>query len=511
MFEDRYYQIEAEESVFKYLEKFPDGHPLVAQPTGSGKTVVMLRIVKRLLDDDCKVLILTDEREVIRQNYLAVKHLCKTGLFSAGLESKTVENLTVAGIHSCYSVPDLFKRFDKVIIDECHMIPSEDSSMYRKFIKGIGKHNRIGLTATPYRTGQGYIAGEGKIFDKIVSDYTFGSKFTKLVNQGFISNLVTKDPKTKLNLEGVKTIGGDFSIKDMASKFDRDSITRSAVSELIEKGSDRKKWLIFAIDIDHADHICDLLNENKIYSMVVHSKMEFDRTMIMNMYKSDQLRAIVSVGMLTKGLNIPSIDLIGLLRPTQSLNLHVQMPGRGLRVSEGKDNCLVLDFAGNTERLGAINLAKPRVKKKSGVGEPITKTCPDCETITSPMRKICLECGHVFLFTQKLRPVQFGDEIISDISKWHNVSNITYSVHKKVGSVETIKVSYLIGLVVVNEWLCPNHKGYAKEVAIKWLAKRGIEYTDLPSALLSLRASKGAKRVRVDRSSKYPIITGYEL
>ena len=88
---------------------------------------------------------------------------------------------------------------------------------------------------------------------------------------------------------------------------------------------------------------------------LVHSKMEFDRDTEIQKFKEGHYKAVVNVNVLTTGFDDPEIDLIALLRPTQSPVIHVQTIGRGLRISEGKKHCMILDFAGNTKRLGPIN------------------------------------------------------------------------------------------------------------------------------------------------------------
>lgn len=513
MFEDRYYQINAEEAVFKYLKKYPKGHPLVALPTGSGKTAVMARIVKRILKDDpsAVIAIISHESQILIQNEKAMSSVAKVSVYSAGLGRREIGQITVAGIQSIFRIADEFKSVTHVLIDECHTIPMDEDSMYRKFLSGIGDHIRIGLTATPYRLGQGYIVGEGHMFDKIVIDLTFGAKFTKLVKDGFISNLVINNTLNPLDTTSMNS-NKDFIVKNMAKKFDRESITKSAVSEMILKGYDRKKWLIFAIDIDHADNICDMLNERGISAMVVHSEMDFNKQFILDQYNIGNIKAIVNVEMLTTGFDQPDIDLIGLLRPTNSPNLHVQMIGRGLRVFPGKRNCMVLDYAGNTHRLGPINRIKPYVKKKTGeVGKPITKTCPKCDTITYPMTKICEECGHVFTFKESLEITSGDAAIIAEAANWFNVSSVIYTKHIKKNSPNSIVVQYMCGLRFFKEYVLPEHRGYAQHKSLRWLSKRGIVYEDIESTIAELSKTNQPIKIKIDTRGKYPDILDYEF
>jgi DNA repair protein RadD len=510
----RQYQTDAVTSAFKYLDKYPEKHPLIALPTGSGKSLVMRMICEKILfkDDGARIVIVSHEREILKQNYATILGIAETGIYSAGLESREIKQITIAGIQSIFRVADLFRDFDYVLIDEAHTIPTSENSMYRQFFQGVGEHTRIGLTATPFRLGEGYITGEDHMFDKIVIDLTFGAKFTRLIKDGFICDLVINSTQLKLDTTDIHMQGGDFSLKEMSQAFDRDTLTWSAISEMVEKGKKRKKWLIFAIDIDHADNICDMLIKKGIRAMVVHSRMEFDRDFVLDQYRSGELQAIVNVGMLTTGFDAPDIDLIGMLRPTKSPNLHVQTIGRGLRIAPGKKNCLVLDYAGNTERIGPINRIKPYKKQASaGGGEPITKTCPDCDTITYPMEKICKVCGHEFVFKSLLELQASAAEIISEASRWYNVDLVTYAVHKKLNSKDSIKVSYSCGLGNFKEWICPEHRGYAREKSIRWLKKRGINHEYLVNTIMELEKSKSPSRIRVNTTEKYPQILEYDF
>ncbi len=518
MFEDRKHQIEACDSVFTYLDKNPEGHPLVAMPTGSGKTVIMVRISDKILERNSnnKILILSHNSEILKQNYnamLQIKGNPEIGLFSAGLKSRCIKNVTVAGIQSIYNKPELFTGFNYVIIDEAHTVPMNSDSMYRTFLDNIGKHTRIGLTATPYRLGQGYIVGNDHMFTKIVIDYTFGAKYTKLVSEGFLCPLVINNTKAKMDTEKIKMKGGDFDLKQMSNAFDRESLTDDILDELIIKAKDRKKWLIFAIDIKHADHICEGLISRSVSALSVHSDMQIEKDLVMKKHRNGQIRCVVSVGMLTTGYDDQSIDLIGLLRPTQSPNLHVQMPGRGQRVHESKESCLVLDYAGNTERLGPINKVRPHKKRKKGEsGEPIIKTCPDCDTMVSPMTKICPECGHEFKFRSNLQLESSSDDIIYVSSKWYNITETYYGFHSKENMPVGIKATYVCGLRNFYDWILPNHRGYAGHLGIQKLKNLGHEYKDLDSALAYLNQhSRIPSKVLIDNSGKYPNVIDIEL
>lgn len=518
MFDLRPYQEPIADRVFDYIRN-TGNHPLVAMPTGSGKTVVLADIVEKAVKrwPDTHILILSHVKEILQQDYDSLKFHTgmDIGLYSVGLDKKELKQVTVAGIQSVFRKPELFRKYKLIIIDECHLIPPGDSTMYRRFFKGLNNPRYFGLTATPFRLGTGLIYGEkNSIFTDMIVDLTSKEKFVKLIDDGYLCKLTTKATELALDTEGIKTVGGDFDNKEMSQKFDVRDITKQAIAEIIAKGHDRKKWLLFAIDIEHAEHIAEELANNDVPTMVVHSKMEFDRTVVINHYKRGTFRAVVNVNVLTTGFDDPEIDLIALLRPTRSPVIHVQTIGRGLRIAEGKSNCLVLDFAGNTERLGPINDIQIKKKGKGRAGgEPITKVCPTCNEILPPAVRYCPECGHKFEFKTALQGTATERDVISTKEPvWHNVTDVEYKVHRKAGSPKMVRVIYQCGLRAFNEYVCVEHKGYAGHRAKHWLTFRGMNDSQDAEWVVehSYQLNK-PNRIRVDTSGKYAQILDYSF
>lgn len=514
----RVHQEEAIDAVIESISTNKNINPLVVLPTGSGKTLVIAELVKHLRSKlDYKIIILSHVKEILEQNYNSIKNQTDidVGLNSSMLGKREIKPVTVAGIQSVYRNPKHYIGFDVIIIDEAHMISSDSNTMYQKFIAGIRDACVIGLTATPYRLGQGYIYGEkaDTTFDKVVCDWGTGSKFNKLINLGYLCKLTTKRTKEEMDTDGIQMVAGDFNEKQLSNRFDRDPITQAILKEVIAAGSNRKKWLIFAIDIDHAEHIAEILIRNGIPTAPVHSKMAdsgFCRSGTIDSYKDNKYKCLVNVNILTTGFDDPEIDLIAVLRPTNSPVLHVQMLGRGSRVSEGKKECLVLDFAGNTERLGPINDPLVKIKGKGAEGgEPITKACPECNSILAPAVRKCPDCGHKFEFHHGLYLNSSNASIIDDGKPhWVMVDHVTYELNRNPGTPTSVKVVYTCGSKKINEWICVEHKGYAKHKADHWVKYRGglpcKKAEDLMNQCLDL---KTPFRILVAKKNKYYTIS----
>ena len=179
------------------------------------------------------------------------------------------------------------------------------------------------------------------------------------------------------------------------------------------------------------------------------------------------------MGVLTTGFNAPAVDLIAMLRPTKSVGLYVQMAGRGTRLAPGKENCLVLDFAGNVARHGPIDAVKPK-QPADGDGVAPTKICPDCDSILAAALRECPDCGHQFPPPEvKVAATASTLAILSTVrAEWMEVSEVSCRRHEKPGKPPSMRVDYSCGLVRHSEWICFEHTGYARQKAVDWWQRR---------------------------------------
>lgn len=521
----RSYQNEAVQSIWTYFAT-KAGNPVVAMPTGSGKSVVIASFLETIFRNypNQKVLILTHVKELISQNYAKLKSLWPTapaGIHSSGLNKRDINHpIIFGGIKSVVDNAKLFGCVHLLIIDEAHLVSPKEETMYGQFIAELKLANPllkiIGLTATPWRLGQGKITESG-IFTDICFDITTMGAFNRLIQEGYLSPLIPLSTELLLDVSGVHKVGGDFDVGQLQVATNKDEITYTALTETIKHARDRKHWLIFATGIAHATNIATMANAMGISCKAVHSKMpEKERDQNIEDWKAGKFTAVVNNGILTTGIDFPALDLIVMLRATMSTVLWVQMLGRGTRVFPGKDNCLVLDFAGNTSRLGPINdPVLPRAKGK-GTGEAPVRICEKCSMYNHASARFCggqpfptVEgCGNAFTFTTKLKTKASSNVLIKDdtpILTVFNVDTITYHVHTKQDRT-SLRVSYHCTLKKFTEFIHFNTPGWGQRKASAWWAIRSESPVPESTEVAMLQSStlRAPVRVKVWVNTPYP-------
>ena len=548
----RDYQEAAVKSIFDYFDEGYRGNPLVAMPTGTGKSLVITEFIKKafMLYPGQRFMMLTHVKELIEQNYKTLNRvwpLAPAGIYSSGLKSFQAHfPITFAGIASVHRDPQLFKKVDLVFIDEAHLVSPKSQTMYQRFIKGLKEINSyikvIGFTATHYRMGQGLLTESDGLFTDICFDLTYLHAFNWLIDQGYICNLIPKRTTQELDITNVQIQNGEYVQSQLQDAVDKQEVTKAALNETIALANGRNHWLVFASGINHTIHIADMLNHMGVEATCVHSKMhgaERDRNILD--YKSGRYRAMVNNGILTTGFDFPEMDMIVMLRPTQSPGLWVQMLGRGTRpvyeqgynieTKDGrllaqkagpKKNCLVLDFAGNTRRLGPINDPVMPKRKGTGGGSAPIKICPECGTYNHASVLNCINCGAMFLRHVKLEAKASTAELIYTPStevpvvEKFRIDRITYDRHKKLRRPDSLRVSYYCGLRMFQEWICLEHEGYARKKAYDWWRSRSpypLEDSIPPTitdAMAKVEFLKIPKFLKVWINKQHPDIMGVE-
>jgi DNA repair protein RadD len=493
----RPYQSEAINALHGYW-RANGGNGLIVLPTGSGKSLVIAALCQEMLKayPSMRIGIVTHVRELIMQNYMELMALwpqAPAGIYSSGIGRRDRDaKILFMGVQSVWRRVNEIGAFDLLLVDEAHLVSHHKTTTYRKLMDKLREKTpdmRVaGLTATAFRLDTGRLdTGDNKLFDDVVYD----ANVRDLINQGYLCKLLSKRTVQQMDVSKVGKQAGEFIVKELEIAVDQDWITKGACQEIVDYGGDgkRKAWLAFCVTVAHAEHVVQRLRDLGVTCHCVFGHtLKADRDRIIQGFRDGEFTCLVSVMVLGIGFNVPQVDLIALLRPTASAGLFVQQVGRGLRNAEGKKDCLVLDFAGNTLRHGPIDLVKGKT-----IGAQ-TLVCPTCAEILPPDTKVCPECG--FVFVEDPRPAGVDNEdidrpteskihkptaddqtdIVSDSTpRWLDVSAVSYSIHYKYGNPTappTLKVSYRCGFFTHSEWICFEHQGYAREKAVRWWQQR---------------------------------------
>jgi DNA repair protein RadD len=386
MYQLRPYQ---EESVRATVKHFRESRApaVIVLPTGAGKSLVIAELARIARG---RVLVLAHVRELVEQNHAKYVGLgLEAGIYSAGLGRKEVEAKTIFGsIQSIARAPEeFFENFSLLVIDECHRVSMEGETQYFQVISKMQRLNPelcvLGLTATPYRLGYGWIyefhsqrksrkTPEARFFKKCL----FELSTRHMIRNGYLTPPVKIDsPVASYDFSSLKLNGHFFVTAQIEALLkDQKRITPLIINNIVEMAADRKGVMIFTSSVRHAEEILRALPP-RISAMVVGDTEEKERDEIIAAFKAQKLKFLVNVSVLTTGFDAPHVDVIALLRPTESASLYQQIIGRGLRLSPGKVDCLVLDYTGQSHDIYAPDIEDARPSRESVIVEI---ACPSC-------------------------------------------------------------------------------------------------------------------------------------
>jgi len=480
----RPYQQRAIDQLYDWFRAGNTGNPCLVLPTGAGKSHIVAALCHDALTNwpETRVLMLTHVKELIEQNAAKLRaHWpgAPMGIYSASVGRKELgEPITFAGIQSIRKRAAELGHVDLVIIDEAHLVSHKDEGGYRTFIADLQRTNPalrvVGLTATPYRLGHGLITDGDALFDDLIEPVSI----EELVQLGYLSRLRSKVTGARLDTTGVHTRGGEFVEAELQRAVNTKDQNERVVREVIGLAGDRRSWLFFCAGVEHAEAVCGVLRAKGVEAAcVTGATPKGERERIIGAFRRGELKALSNANVLTTGFDHPGVDLIAMLRPTMSPGLYVQMAGRGLRIAEGKADCLVLDFAGVVERHGPITAVEPPGRRKEGAGEAPVKVCDACAELVHPTVRVCPSCGFEFPAPEpkklELRDVDIMGPPPGSLVHELRVTEWEWRRHVgRTSGKESLRVRYYGGLTEsVDEYLTLAHDGYPGDKARRTLAR----------------------------------------
>ncbi|CBW25856.1 putative DEAD box helicase family protein [Halobacteriovorax marinus SJ] len=386
MYELRPYQREAVDATVEHFKKRKDP-ALIVLPTGAGKSLVIAELARIARG---RVLSLAHVKELVEQNHDKYESYGnEAGIFSAGLNRKDhTEKVIFGSIQSVARAQgSFFKDFSLLIIDECHRVSMEGETQYQSVISLLKEYNPdlciLGLTATPYRLGLGWIynyhyrgmekSEDERFFKKCIYELPLSYM---IKNKYLTPPIVIDSPVACYDFSSLTpNQNGNFSTLQIEEILgDQKRVTPGIIGHIIEQASSRAGVMIFTSSVRHAREILGLLPK-EISQIVTGETPDFERDSIISSFKERKIKFLVNVSVLTTGFDAPHVDLIALLRPTESVSLYQQIIGRGLRLFEGKKDCLVLDYTGQGHDLFSPEVGNEKVDSDS---EAVNVLCPDC-------------------------------------------------------------------------------------------------------------------------------------
>ncbi|CAK9885414.1 MAG: Putative DNA repair helicase RadD [Candidatus Erwinia impunctatus] len=397
----RPYQQDAVNAAIQYFQH-QDSPAVIVLPTGAGKSLVIAELARQAKG---RVLVLAHVKELVAQNHSKFEASGLNGaIFSAGLQRKQSDGKVIfASVQSVVRAMQQFcLPFSLLVIDECHRIDDKKKSQYQQIITHLQQINPklriLGLTATPFRLGKGWIYQyhyHGMVRgtnDAFFRDCIFELPLRYMIKHGFLVPPNRWDmPVVEYDFSRLTPRNdGHYNAVELNHEIAQQArITPQIVSQIIDFSRERQGVMIFAATVEHAEEIMALLPESK--ALITADTPGDERDRLISAFKSRQIHFMVNVAVLTTGFDAPHVDLIAILRPTESVSLYQQIVGRGLRLSPGKTECLIVDYAGNTHDLFTPEIGAVKGDRNS---VPVQVFCPVCQYANIFWGKTDA-CGHI--------------------------------------------------------------------------------------------------------------------
>jgi len=372
---------------------------IIVAPTAFGKSIVIAFIAKGIQD---KVLVIQPTKELLEQNYNKFVNLGGTAnIFSASMGIKEIGDVTYSTLGSIISAAQDFKKhgITKVIIDECDRYPREATGLLRRFVEGIGITHVLGLTATPLKL-QSNMGADGGTISKLVMLTNWSKKgnfFNHILYVAQIQEIVKLGYWSKLNYQSYDFDTGklvynstrsEYTVKSMEKAYENQNIEQQIIKKVNEVW-ERKSILIAVPSIEQATRLAGKIPNASVVHGGTPKKL---RNEIIEEFKSQRLRVVVQVNVLTIGFDYPQLDCIITGRPTNSISWWYQFVGRGTRIHPLKENCLVVDFVGSVKRFGRVEELYYALTKDSNGNEDWQLYGEGTKQITGlPMHEIGLK------------------------------------------------------------------------------------------------------------------------
>jgi superfamily II DNA or RNA helicase len=353
MFDVRPYQQEALDAIVA-AEQRGIQRPLLALPTGTGKTVVFAHLIQQR---GGRSLVLVHRDELIWQAAEKLQIIApdlalgivKAARDEVGASCVLASVQTLSRENRLARLP---RGFQTVIVDEAHHGVAET---YRRVLLAVGSFEAngpltVGVTATPMRGDQ---VGLDAVFQEIV----YQKNILEMILAGYLADVRGVQVGLQVDFRRLHTRAGDFiegELEDLLLEAD----APEHICKAYREHAYGRKALLFTPTVSMAMLMAAALRHDGVSAEMLCGDTPLDeRRAILQRLRSGETRVVCNCAVLTEGFDEPSVDSIIVMRPTKSPTLYTQMIGRGTRLFPGKDDCLVLDLVGATSRHDLMSVA----------------------------------------------------------------------------------------------------------------------------------------------------------
>ncbi len=407
----RPYQLQA---VAEIREAYRARHRAVlfVLPTGGGKTTIFSHITRETAARGNRVCVLVHRAELLRQASAALHSLdVPHGLIAANRSMDLSKQVQVASVQTLarrlHRIPRDF--FNLLVVDEAH---HSNAGTWAMVLDHCHRARVLGVTATPCRC-------DGRGLGEWYSEMVLGPSPAELTDAGFLAPARVLAPPG-FDATGLRRKMGDFDMRQAAEMLSAGQAMGSPLSHY-RQHLDGRTAIAFCCSVAHAEAVADLFQRNGIAAASIDGKMDAaTREQLLADLGAGRLKVLTSCSLIGEGVDVPSVAGCILLRPTQSVSLHLQMIGRCLRPQSGK-TAVILDHVGNTQRLGHHledrEWTLEGTPKKDRDKAPSVKVCPACFSAMPSGKPKCPDCGHEFV--PERRELEHVDGELQEIDHEH--------------------------------------------------------------------------------------------
>ena len=328
---------------------------MVQMPTGTGKTHLLAAVVKEFLCGGgvgMRVWIVAHRRELVEQIEETVARYGmgkepdksakngRTGKDSMPEESGRVRVFSIQWLSRNRKIMD--GQPDLIVIDEAHHALAET---YRELWKRYPEARKLGMTATPCRLNR---KGFTDLFDTLITSWSIA----EFIGRGWLSSFdyvsIRANSREQRLVDSLKKRGadGDYQVKEMNAVLNRETGIRQ-LYESVRRYAAGKKGIVYAVSIAHARQIAAYYSLHGVESVAIDSRTPaLERKELVEDFRRGKISVLVNVDIFSEGFDCPDVEFVQLARPTLSLAKYLQQVGRGLRKSDNKESCVLIDNVG---------------------------------------------------------------------------------------------------------------------------------------------------------------------